>query len=129
MMGDWKRILISFIIGIGILLNSKVIIDTNFLNDKELIVSRGKEFIAEVTAYSDYGITASGELVREGFVAADIDIFPFGTILFIETVGIVIVKDTGGLVEGNIIDVYMKNEADAWKFGRKKLKTYVLEEK
>ena len=52
------------------------------------------------------GITASGAPVEGGVtVAADPDIFPFGTVLYIEDVGVRIVQDTGASVKGKHLDV------------------------
>lgn len=52
------------------------------------------------------GITASGAPVEAGVtVAADQSIFPYGTVLYIEGVGIRIVQDKGTDVQGNHLDV------------------------
>lgn len=52
------------------------------------------------------GITASGAPVEGGVtVAADPDVFPFGTVLYIEDVGVRIVQDTGASVKGKHLDV------------------------
>lgn len=52
------------------------------------------------------GITASGAPVEGGVtVAADPDVFPFGTVLYIEDVGVRIVQDTGAGVKGKHLDV------------------------
>ena len=52
------------------------------------------------------GITASGAPVEAGVtVAADQSIFPYGTVLYIEDIGIRIVQDKGTDVQGNHLDV------------------------
>ena len=38
-------------------------------------------------------------------MAADPDVFPFGTVLYIEDVGVRIVQDTGASVKGKHLDV------------------------
>jgi len=104
-------------------------------------VSRGeKRYVeCEITAYTEhyastgktpshpaYGITASGEKVRPGIVAADIKVFPMHSILLIDGVGIVEVKDTGGAIRGNRLDIYFESEEDAIKWGRQKRRVYIV---
>lgn len=60
------------------------------------------------------GITASGAPVEAGVtVAADQSIFPYGTVLYIEDVGIRIVQDKGEGVQGNHIDVAVDTHENA----------------
>lgn len=101
----------------------------------EELASRGviRSMNAEITCYTasadecgnDLGITASGESVRDGIVAADSSI-PFGTILYIEGVGEVVVKDRGGAIEGNRIDLYVETKDEAFNFGRQQRKVYFV---
>lgn len=52
------------------------------------------------------GITASGAPVEADVtVAADPDVFPFGTILYIEDIGVRIVQDKGAGIQGKHLDV------------------------
>ncbi|WP_431785852.1 3D domain-containing protein [Paenibacillus lactis] len=88
----------------------------------------------ELTAYSNhyastqknpgdktYGITYSGRPTVEGrTVAADINRYPIGTVLYIDGVGQRVVEDIGGAIKKNRLDVYFKSEQDALNFGRKK---------
>lgn len=51
-------------------------------------------------------ITASGEPVTAGWsVAADEEIFPFGTVLYIEGVGLRMVQDRGAAIKGQHLDI------------------------
>lgn len=60
------------------------------------------------------GITASGAPVQAGVtVAADPDIFPFGTALYIEGVGVRYVQDTGAAIQGNKLDVAVATHENA----------------
>lgn len=79
----------------------------------------GNVFVA--TAYSLRGKTASGEYVRSGIIAADPRILPIGTIVHIEGMGEYIVKDTGGAIKGNRIDIWMPSTKQAMKFGKRKV--------
>lgn len=82
--------------------------------DGKLLVEDAGDFLC--TAYctekrehicgTGTGITASGAPVEGGVtVAADPDVFPFGTVLYIEDVGVRIVQDTGASVKGKHLDV------------------------
>lgn len=61
-----------------------------------------------------HGITASGQPIQAGVtVAADQTIFPYGTVLYIEGVGIRIVQDKGAGVQGTHIDVAVDTHENA----------------
>lgn len=74
------------------------------------------------------GITASGQPVQAGVtVAADPDVFPYGTVLYIEGVGIRVVQDTGDLGGGQL-DVAVDTHENALKWsGYGTHAVYVLE--
>jgi 3D (Asp-Asp-Asp) domain-containing protein len=71
------------------------------------------------TAYVLRGITASGERVREGIIAADPKVLPLGTVVEIRGMGRYVVKDTGRLIKGRRIDIWMPLRRDAIQFGRR----------
>ncbi len=85
----------------------------------------GVESTGKSPSHPQYGLTASGERVRRGIVAADTRILPFGTKIHIEGYGDFVVKDTGDAVEGNCIDIYMEDVGEAIRFGRRNLKVYI----
>ena len=63
--------------------------------------------------------TASGEVAQEGVtVAADWDVYPAGTVLYIEGMGEYIVQDVGGAVNGNHIDIFLDSHEEAVNFGK-----------
>lgn len=76
------------------------------------------------TAYSLRGRTASGEMVRSGIIAADRRILPLGTVVHIQGMGTFVVKDTGGAIKGNRIDIWMGSGAR--KFGRRKVQLRII---
>ncbi len=85
--------------------------------------------VFEATAYCDFGITHSGLLARRGMVAADPQILPIGSVIQVEAgnySGIYTVMDTGGVVKGRLIDIYMPDHEEAIQFGRQKIKIHVL---
>ena len=83
----------------------------------------------KATAYCDLGITKSGAPAGPGIVAADPSILSMGTLIWIDACaysGVYQVMDTGRLVKGKIIDVFISDEAEALEFGRQKVKVIVL---
>lgn len=117
-----------------------------------IVTSRGevkrykKVYIMEATAYDAgyestgkrpgdpyYGITRSGTKVRPGVVAVDPKVIPLGSKLYIESIdgtksyGFASAEDTGSAIKGNRIDLYYESRQEALKFGRRKVKVYVLE--
>ncbi len=94
-----------------------------------LSVAMGKEEIITVTAmaYCYTGNrTCSGAYPFPGTVAADHNIFPIGTILWIEGYGYGVVLDSGSAINGKIIDLYFHTEKEALKWGRRKVKVKIL---
>lgn len=83
-----------------------------------------KNFVA--TAYSLRGRTASGEMVRQGIIAADPRILPLGTVVHIDGLGTYIVKDTGGGIKGARIDIWMPSRSNAIQFGRRGVKIKII---
>lgn len=64
-----------------------------------------------------HGITASGQPIQAGVtVAADTSIFPYGTVLYIEGVGIRIVQDKGAAIQGKHLDVAVDTHENAEKW-------------
>ncbi|HEY2931378.1 MAG TPA: 3D domain-containing protein [Acidobacteriota bacterium] len=85
------------------------------------------EFMA--TAYSDYGITASGVLVSTGIIAADPNVLPMGSIIEIDAgkySGIYTVMDTGAAVKGEKIDIFIPDYDEALRFGSRKVAVKIL---
>ena len=86
----------------------------------------------QATAYCLKGRTASGEYVREGIIAADPRVLPIGTVVHIKAgryTGTYTVKDTGGLIKGRKVDIYIPNYKEAKAFGKRRVKIKVLKPK
>ena len=81
------------------------------------------------TAYCLKGRTATGETIRQGFVAADPRVLPLGTLVHIQAgryTGVYKVADTGGAIKGRKIDIYVPSYQEAKSFGRQTIKVKVL---
>jgi 3D (Asp-Asp-Asp) domain-containing protein len=85
----------------------------------------------EATAYTIEGETASGAQTRKGIVAADPKVLPIGSRIRVHGAGQYdgeyTVTDTGREIKGSEIDIYIANDAEAKRFGRKKVSVEVLE--
>ncbi|WP_018921831.1 3D domain-containing protein [Salsuginibacillus kocurii] len=79
-----------------------------------------------------YGITYSGVPVQRDVystIAADPEVFPIGTILFVPDYGFAVVADTGSAIEGDIIDLYYETVDDVFdQWGKQEVEVYVIEE-
>lgn len=75
------------------------------------------------------GITYSGKRARVGFAAADLKVFPLGTVIDVPGHGIVVVEDKGSAVRGYHLDLFMGNGEQgrkrAFRWGKKNLKVKV----
>lgn len=83
----------------------------------------------QATAYCDSGITKSGVHTSAGLVAADPKVLPLGSVIHVESPdypGIYQVMDTGRLVKGKIIDIFLPSLESAVEFGRQKVRVTVL---
>jgi 3D (Asp-Asp-Asp) domain-containing protein len=81
------------------------------------------------TAYSLRGKTASGRMVSKGIIAADPRILPLGSRVRLEVPGYhgeYLVADTGGMIRGRRIDIWIPSSKEAMRFGRRTVKLTVL---
>ena len=69
----------------------------------------------------EVGRTARGTVARRGTVAADLKVYPFGTMLEIPGDGEGVVEDVGGAIRGRHIDVWFPTHEEARQWGRRKL--------
>jgi 3D (Asp-Asp-Asp) domain-containing protein len=82
----------------------------------------------KATAYCLKGRTASGAMVRKGIVAADPKVLPLGSTITISAgqySGTYLVADTGGLVKGKQIDIWVASCSEAIRFGKRSIKVVV----
>lgn len=91
----------------------------------------GVESTGKTKAHPAYGVTKSGVYVYRGLystVAADPDIFPIGSVLYIPGYGYGVVADTGEAIKGYRIDLYFDTVEDVYKeWGKKRIMVYLIE--
>ncbi|MBO8163405.1 MAG: 3D domain-containing protein [Brevibacillus sp.] len=90
----------------------------------------GYESTGKTPSHPQYGITYSGVKVRRGTystIAADLRVFPLGTVLYIPGYGYGVVADKGGAVRGNKIDLYFETKQDVYsQWGKRTVDVYVV---
>ena len=73
------------------------------------------------------GETASGTKAKPGHtIAADTDVFPFGTRIKVPGYGWGTVEDRGGAIKGHRIDLFFKTHKQALEWGRQKVTVEVV---
>jgi 3D (Asp-Asp-Asp) domain-containing protein len=91
----------------------------------------GYESTGKNPGHPEFGITYSGVMVKRDLfstVAADLNVFPIGTILFIPGYGYGVVADKGGAIRGNKVDLYYETIDDVYnQWGKKEIDVYVVE--
>jgi 3D (Asp-Asp-Asp) domain-containing protein len=73
------------------------------------------------------GVTARGTRARRGTIAADTQVFPFDTVMYIPGYGYGIVEDRGGAIKGYHVDLFFSAHRKAMEWGRrvKRVKIWV----
>jgi 3D (Asp-Asp-Asp) domain-containing protein len=111
---------------------ARLVENTNIAGEEKAIntpanIIPGEEFHA--TAYCIIGTTKSGFPTAQGLVSADPKVIPLGSIIHIESPlmgGVYQVLDTGELIKGKIIDIFIPNYEKCIEFGRRMVKIKVL---
>ena len=79
-----------------------------------------------ITASGRRAVAGSGTVDNPHIVAVDRRVIPLGSRLYIDGYGYAIAADTGGAIVGNRIDLLLGDHDTAWRFGRKRLRIYLL---
>lgn len=90
----------------------------------------GAESTGKSPGHPQYGITYSGVNVTRDLystIAADLSVFPLGTILYIPGYGYGVVADKGGAIKGNKIDLYYPTVDQVYsEWGKREVDVYVV---
>ena len=79
----------------------------------------GSTLTVTATAYTLEGQTATGAPVGYGVVAVDPSVIPLGTRMTIPGYGEGVAADTGGAIQGAVIDLWFPTAAEAANWGRR----------
>lgn len=96
---------------------------------KKVLTGSGTAYTAPAGAK-----TSTGKVAREGLVAVNPNIIPYGTKLYITTTdgswtyGYAVAADTGGALRSGsaLVDLYYSSESKCRQFGRRQVKVYIL---
>jgi 3D (Asp-Asp-Asp) domain-containing protein len=134
----WRRTIVTAIAAIGFVslyevtaLDSKYVARLAGLHETLALPMPGSRLAFSASAYCKGIVTASGVPAQRGVAAADPELLPVGSVIEIDSLpqkynGIYTVMDTGPLVQGRLVDVYMWNCNEALAFGRKPIHLTVL---
>jgi 3D (Asp-Asp-Asp) domain-containing protein len=91
----------------------------------------GSSLLFSATAYCKGTTTASGIAVRSGIAAADPALLPIGSVVALDAGdasydGVYTVLDTGPLIKGRKLDLYIWSCFEALRFGRRNVRVTVL---
>ena len=98
--------------------------------------SAEKEMTVTATAYTAFcsgcsGVTATGLDLRSNpnqkVIAVDPKVIPLGSRVWVEGYGEAIAGDVGSAIKGNIIDVFIPDENEAFNWGRKQVNIKILD--
>lgn len=84
--------------------------------------------------HPEFGITYSGvRVLRDPIsistIAADLSVFPLGTVLYVPGYGYGVVSDIGSAIKGNKIDLYYDTKEHVYdQWGKKQLEVYIVEQ-
>jgi 3D (Asp-Asp-Asp) domain-containing protein len=92
-------------------------------------LSSGSSEDFHATAYCLTGLTKAGVPAARGYVSADPKVIPLGSVIYIESPlmsGVYQVMDTGELIKGKIVDIFLPSYDACLEFGRRMVKVKVL---
>ena len=134
----WRKAFVTVIaVGAFVSLYEVTTLDSRYaarqavLRESTALPSPGARLAFSATAYCKGLTTASGVAVQSGVAAADPELLPVGSVIELDSLesrynGIYTIMDTGPMVQGRHIDVYMWNCNEALRFGRQPIHLVVL---
>jgi 3D (Asp-Asp-Asp) domain-containing protein len=134
----WRKLVVTLVAVSGfVLVYQATILDSRYAARQALMredkadPAPGARLRFEATAYCTGDMTASGLPPRTGIAAADPDILPSGSVIQMSKVGerydgIYAIMDTGPIVRGRLLDIYMRSCDEATTFGRRSVQVFVL---
>lgn len=134
----WRKGVVTLVAAGGfVVLYQATILDSKYAARQALLREEKAEpglgahlrFVA--TAYCTGDVTASGLPPRTGIAAADQDVLPSGSIIQVSKLGaqydgIYTIMDTGPIVRGQLLDIYMRNCDEAIRLGRRTVQVFAL---
>lgn len=98
-----------------------------YLSGRKMIIMSATSYSPSPRENGGSSRTATGLKIGHGIVAVDPNFIPLGTKLYIEGYGYAVAGDTGGAIKGNRIDLGHDSTSASNRFGRRKVKVYILD--
>jgi 3D (Asp-Asp-Asp) domain-containing protein len=134
----WRKMVVTLVAASGfVLLYQATTSDSRFaarqaeLREEEADPGLGIRLKFAASAYCTGEVTSSGVAPRTGIAAADPNVLPSGSVIEISNLGshydgVYTIMDTGAVIRGRALDIYMKNCDEATTFGRRSAVVLVL---
>ncbi len=134
----WRKLVATFAVAAGfVLVYQATIRDSRYAAQQALSQESkadpgpGIRLRFQASAYCKGDVTASGVAPRTGIAAADPDVLPTGSVIQIGSLGarydgIYTIMDTGPVIRGRLLDIYMWSCDEALQFGRRSVEVFVL---
>ncbi len=90
-------------------------------------VAKQTVYLMTATAYCERGITKGGVPAGPGKIAVDPKVIPLGTRVYVQGYGSAVACDTGRLIKGRRIDVWLPSRKAALNWGRRRVTVYVYQ--
>lgn len=84
------------------------------------------DVVATAYTYTGYN-TCTGTEPAYGTVAVDPSVIPFGTRMYVDGYGYGTALDRGSAIKGNRIDVFLESEAEANRWGVRRVRVYIVD--
>lgn len=134
----WRKMVVTFVAASGfVLLYQATVRDTRYAAEQALQqedkadpgLGAHLKFLA--SAYCTGDVTASGVAPRTGIAAADPSVLPTGSVVQVSNLGarydgVYTIMDTGAIVRGRVLDIYMRSCDEATTFGHQTAEVFVL---
>ncbi len=134
----WRKLVATLLVASGFVLvyqatirDSRNAAQQELANEEKADPAPGAHLRFQASAYCKGDVTASGVAPRTGIAAADPDVLPTGSVIQITTLGprydgIYTIMDTGPVIRGRLLDLYMWSCDEALQFGRRSAQVIVL---
>ncbi len=134
----WRKLIATLTVVVGfVLLRQATMLDSKYaarqalLREEKADPGPGTRLRFAASAYCRGDTTSSGLAPRTGIAAADPDLLPPGSVIQVARLGprydgVYTIMDTGPVVKGRRLDLYMWSCDEAVKFGRRSVQVFVL---
>lgn len=134
----WRKLVVTLIVAVGfVLVYQANILDSRYaarqalLREDQAEPGPGTRLRFSASAYCTGDVTASGVAPIKGIAAADPELLPTGSVVQLEKLGsqydgVYTIMDTGPVVKGRRIDVYVRDCREAVRFGVRRVQLFVL---